>query len=464
MKEIEKLASARRFIRDQKEQFRALQKSDCIALNDTAIYLWDILDSLISKIESACNEGHQAPLLAMMLSSLEGLSTLFQESYNQDSESAITSLSEYTTELYHVYRSSMYGIVEPQLLDGVSLFRDIPEGLVEKYYSFIDAVSYTIRNESKSECESKFFYLLVPGTIPSVKINKLFCSDDLERRLLIIYFPRILLFQPKVLIPSLIHETAHYSGGDNERRREERLYKMLDVISYFIIFQTGKPITNAAYMYMRQLLGIEFNKIVKEYEKTYALKMLDFLGPLLRIITYRLSDPEIIQNWATDVAHASSEQPEEYVRAYNKCLTDGLCGRVMMFTNCLVDIFSEVYADLVAIVVLDLTLEEYLFMLSKNGSEFKLETSFQERLQIVINTCWPDSLGSKVFEKPSWLNSIYYKNIIEWNNESNDFAFPLPIRERIVDHFSKIYENSFPALKGECSNSLLELRKLYHSL
>ncbi len=461
-----------KFIEKQKEKFSNEPAYISKPSYVTAIYLFDILSSISQKIMRACEEGHVAPLVPMMLSALKGFENLFENSNNDDSEYALISLSKFVTELYYVYRSSMYGVVEPQMLDGVSLFRDIPERLVEKYYSFIDSVSYFIRGEHSPDAKSNFFYLLVPGVSPSVKTERLFYSEDLNSRLLIIHFPRVMLFNAKILMPSLIHEIAHYSG-DKERRRPERQNTIFDLVAYNILHQINMEVTNPSFMYMKQLLYRNYeSKRARDlsvysnnpiYNAKYDSSMLESLGPILRESIYRLFDQESMQSWATVAADAGNGTPEDYQQALCSALAQGLFGQMLIFINSLLDIFSEVYADIVAIQLLELSCEEYLNMLWQNGNDFSPKTSIQERIQIVTESCWDDDLANLLKVAPAWLEHDKFERMLCWRQGNNTNVYPNAIRQHIVGHFKDVIKD-FRKDRDSYSKSVGELRHAYHSL
>lgn len=460
------------YIADERKGFEDKYQSEPKPSYATAIYLLDILNSIAQKILRACEEGHVAPLVPMMLSALNGFKELFSYSYKVDPEYALISLSKFVTELYYVYRSSMYGIVEPQMLDGVSLFRDIPERLVENYYNLIDSVSYIIRGENSPDSVSKFFYLLVPGVSPSVRTDRLFCSEKLDSRLLIIHFPRIMLFKARTLIPSLIHEIAHYSG-DTERRRPERQNTIFDLVAYFILHQIDKRVTNPSFMYMKQLLYRNFLSAKLEdsfytnhpkYDGKYDGEMLDSLKPILRESFYRLFDFESIQGWALVASDASEDQnstPEEYLKAMQSLFAAGFSGQLLVFINSLVDIFSEVYADIIAVYLLQLSFEDYLHMLWQNGNDFSPKTSIQERIQIVAQTCWGGNTETILGKKPLWLEDDKFEIIIHWRKSNATNVFPHAIREHIVDHFRMVGDDLREELSKQNGEHLSTLREKY---
>lgn len=472
------------FIEHQSNIFNDKYKSEPKPAYATAMYLFDILISISKKIQRACEEGHEAPLVPMMLSALDGFKSLFETSNRDDPEYALISLSKFVTELYYVYRSSMYGVVEPQMLDGASLFRDIPERLVKHYYEFIDSTSYFIRSVKSGDQKPMFFYLLVPGVSPSVRTERLFYSQDLNSRLLIIHFPRVMLFDAKTLMPSLIHEIAHYSGVD-ERRRPERQNTIFDLVAYYILHQINKKVTNESFMFMKQLLYRNFIKAEAEdkskypraaekndgkYYGKYNSEMLESMGPILRESIYRLFDDQSIGDWAEVAAIAEKVEPLEYRDALTESLATGLFGQLLVFINSLLDIFSEVYADIVAIHLLNLSFEEYLHMLWQNGNDFSMKTSIQERIQIVLDTIWGSTAEEFIDIRPNWLSEEKYNIILEWrhNDGSKSEAtnvYPTAIRQHIVDHFCGVIEEfGSKTAWGEYFESVKKLGEVYHSI
>ena len=244
---------------------------------------------------------------------------------------------------------------------------DMPVFVLEYATAFLLFLSKTL-TIGDGDKPQKIAFLLVPSASTAVFTEELFSSTNETPGLIQITVPFSLLYTPKLLLPSLCHEMAHYVG-EKIRLRERRYNLFLQSVSH-------------------ELIRFFFDHVSGNIEKFQEFLITEILdGPLIKYFEENKTDipikitevslSEIVfainRNLKTIFSEESSRSYIELFRSYIRSSYRGaqlysipllaLNDRFDRFSNRLDDImvyYRESYADLCMLFLLKMSAYEYI--------------------------------------------------------------------------------------------------------
>ena len=283
-----------------------------------------------------------------------------------------------------------------------------------KLYAFYTAYVYKVVNYLNKFFGSKnsYEFMLYPGMNEQLRVKRIFYSPYDKNRLLLVEIPEKQIFNPKHMMITLCHEIGHFVGS-KLRRRQSRFDHLKDAIGRTIILYiflnrtTKKIITKDSLEYLLEKLTFEFNKeIAKEVlnvknewnekhfdtilhseylESIFINGINSFLTICLfdennvleeAFITYLISNPNEIE------ANQIHKQKKEFLKCtksfiYNMQSTFIKCGEktseVDEIVEIIFNIIKESFADLVSIMILNLSYKDYYESIFRSMSVYRIE-------------------------------------------------------------------------------------------
>ena len=362
--------------------------------------LKDMLDRLLSMLSRIEKSPVFSPLSEMLAYSFSGFSKIYPASFEQDKSEAFHSVSSYLYEMLRIHESTSLNLsLLSQTPGRTEIFRAVSARLIFAYYCLADRVSFLLRECDDTSEVDQYYYLFVPDVFPAVRIKSLFPSvEPPAERLLIVGFPQKMLFRPAILLPSLIHEIAHYAG-DRLRLRKERAEFLMRAISFFmagyLLSSTFDEesrddrfvkISALFYKLLKESLS-EISPNGRNSEGPYYLKNME---DIVYIAFQKLADSEIM----FEVIDVFNEEPLAFSARDEKraVIIEEVFRRIREYMKCflheLIDVCSETYSDLVAITLLSMSAHDYYNMLFLNSTslDYLEETPplLFERIHIVV--------------------------------------------------------------------------------
>lgn len=277
---------------------------------------------------------------------------------------------------------------------------DVPANLLEFYLAFTCFASEIMQNSSDAACE--FPLLLVPKLCRRIKVESVFDDPPPCSRLLYVDIPISLLYDPYIVLSHLTHEISHFAG-DDWRLREIRAEK------YYEIWVTE----------LAAELGFEKERTKHKIKEEIALPtdssrlyLEDLSGYMQYQLQTALSDETVIQRWLEAeygehdfVGHCKLVQSMNQITQMKQSLYDYMVEPPGQFFDIMREfhtLFRECYADIVAVYLLQLDLNEYLGLASqeielydrtykRRGEQYYLSA---ERWAMVISVSYPEQVHS----------------------------------------------------------------------
>lgn len=432
--------------------------------NDKDIAPYRTLHEMLSRLIAVFHRMERipasSPMLDMLIHSLEGFVAVYDYALMQNNEEETFSATQkYLHEILRISNSTSYGLsLRSQTPGSSEIFCSLPERFITMYYEIVNYLSFILRDLDKSN-EDKYFYLLAPDAYPTVQMQQAFPSNwPPYKRVLIVGFPLHLLYKPLILLPSLVHEIAHYAG-DATRMREKRSAMMLEVITFYIYahLYSDQDILQDDYWYLESILKDTVKKVSeKDSENQYYLQaQCAVFKKAVSILTNR----QVLHNFARSRLgdKALFSTVEQFCAQLSIKLYITVMPTINSFINEIADIVSEVYADLVSIIVLNLKCIDYVQMLYFNGASKNLSTMplLQERMHIVAGVFEWNLVKEISGVKYLGEFSREYK---DWNADTNSMSLK-NVQKRMIEFFVEIRNNLINNhTKYEC------MQQLYDSL
>lgn len=151
-----------------------------------------------------------------------------------------------------------------------------PAKLNAYYGSFIKKAKDMLKKDEEKEYE----FLIVPGLNEYMVVRKIFDRLINNKRLFILEIPEYQIFDPKTLMPALIHEIAH-KVGSKIRSREVRDDKIQELVVNTIIFD------------ILHFLNINYEKEELYHKKLYNTIKSEFSFHLQKVRKYKKENYDI---------------------------------------------------------------------------------------------------------------------------------------------------------------------------
>ncbi len=314
----------------------------------------------------------------------------------------------YNKEFYYEFISYLYTYIQTSSLSDKhtvqglgfnSKIYDVPIKLSAFYNAFLYRMAEILKG--KSDCE--YVFLTVPGMQFNVNVRELYPNRLAGKRLILIKIPEASFYGMRDMMNILSHETAHYAGRDFRNRRE-RLFEFTE--SYVHIFVNylynmykvhfkeeclTKEIVPVVEKRVYDLILLELEKRriyirnridTKEKKKTNV--SIDYFAVLMPNITYAMerlaeSDFELalapIASSITDEAQAVQivdHFKEIFERFMYRESDHSELVSSQSVLRILHSLYEECFADIMSILILGTSLEEYINCLLDEAKEQKM--------------------------------------------------------------------------------------------
>ncbi len=312
-------------------------------------------------------------------------------------------------------------------------FYNVPAKLLEFYATFIHTFSCALNlpDVDAKEGLRQYPIMLVPKACRKVKNNKVFPSLENTSNLLYVDVPIHNLYSLDLITSQLCHELSHFCGV----RIRDRLSRR-------------KIICNMAAVYLTTLLNIitkeekhldTYNKIGREIFDKLNLHTQDLhnrketwisVGEKLKEIL--INEQSIIDKSAKLFSKMVSNKPNEQSFAKNKYYNEFQTARsqykyqasIELFAYDMDYLFGECFADIVIILLLEISVQEYLQLFS-DETDILENRPYARRLTIqriaaVIratysNSNWSKGKGLNKIEKGFNKNNSLYADVRKYN-------------------------------------------------
>lgn len=376
-----------------------------------------------------------SPLCDMLVQSFVGFCKIIKNNINQinfDNQIRSDDILSYLNEAYNLISNTLYGYSYNFHTSSSFTTRDIPARLLQSYYKLVTNVSQILRNEN-DPFRIKYYYLLIPGYYGTLTVRNIFAYFPPMERLLIMRLPNEMIFKPKILFPTLIHEIAHYSG-DKCRHRQLRFDILIKLTAYLIICEIKMEGTKYVHLvrYLFNLLYNDCKSVAEESRFDHSYFMVDvqnFLNAYLmnlELFSFSLKNQmiDIISNWNEDAEHMVTD----YLLDKNRLVV------ISATLNSIYDIISETYADIISISVLKISDLDYLAVLYGNKITEITSDLFYFRLNIL------SKIFKWNFDGLSKTNDSIYKLVKSYNNYRIKNKMLMASVEFLFPYFEKVVE------------------------
>lgn len=379
-----------------------------------------------------------------------------------------------------------------------------PIKMITLYLAFLVSIKDIIKTEKKylesnptenfGPYQASFSFCLTPVRYQNVEVKVVFEDDNYNDRLLIVQCPIKDFFDPLFMTFSLCHEESHFVGA-YIRKRKYRADCIFSLFSNEIILALFNRINYAKYKYydinkMMDYVGklIELEKdsfkdkinnsnkgdssiyYFNEFSKLLINIILNFFNNLsLDSERFSIIYQDKVENSAIIYQYREEWEKisKQLIINQKKIISNMFIENTMEYTK---NIFSETFADQLAVKLLDINNEEYIKIIKGSLSNKK----YDDYLDLVYLRC------SIIFKVNKWellntdddnfinnlnvYNTCYDRYIrgekISW--PSNIFASPFVIK-KVVEYLSKCNEAIECAILKDNEDKLKDLRKLKNS-
>lgn len=330
-----------------------------------------------------------------------------------------------------------------------------PSELICYYSAFVWKMSSEIINYENKNDNSKpvFTFCLNPSSEENVKITALFMDDGLiNDRLLLVYIPIKYLYNYQIMLFSLCHEASHYCG-EYVRSREDRTKYICDAYLLYLFdnilsnideqIVSKYKVDNIIEKKYVEYIRIASNKYdnLKYYSKnlkqiiqeaTYNL-LVDISFECRKILAFNFNKNEIIKESKTIFSLIQQLKSNSRQLLLNEKYSNKISE--------LIELFSEAYADLFAILWLNVEIDKYnTFIMQAYGTDNILNI----KSDFVILRMVSNYFANYEFNTDNEIGRIsdvivYYKEYLKQEDGKNcdiiseDFANPA-ILEKLIDY------------------------------
>ncbi len=365
--------------------------------------------------------------------------------------------------------------------------------------------------------QHQYSFIFSPGMFPGVVVRQIFTGESEKERLMLITSPERHIYAPKWLTIVLAHEVSHFVGNDL-RKRETRHFAWLKITARILELElnsflyrryTGKwqedvkeRISRETYIFDRLMPGLGFwEKKIRNRESDqahcfYSKKSIEIIQSTYRKVQVQGQEQEeyldkILKDYVSEIENYLVQQETErfpgkekesimkQVKLMNAHISEGMILTAKTFfiqvikdlLGILKYITSEMFADLIAIFTLNLSLEKYILTYIKSefpanpdnidleredmGSRAPLVTVRIEVLTCVISKIvkneseWFDTMMPGFAD--GWRDGILEQLIGELPNHSN---------ERELAFWAELYHENI----RDCNVEIEKYKSLYDDI
>lgn len=317
----------------------------------------------------------------------------------------------------------------------ISNFDLTPPKLMVFYNALVYKIKYILLFNNQLADNKKHFSLLVrPIRGLNVMLSPIFSKvqdNNYNSRLLMVNIPFKYISSPTLTIPFLVHEEAHYIG-DIVRDRDQRAILICNSIKTMIIGQFVNLLNNNCDI----IEYLEKNKVVDENKINYKFFEDIFSDVFNEIFEKNINDkdikikywnelPELLKSTILDsiiefkkrvmdklnvffLNNYSLESEDFYdmnskINTVDEVLSEFIkyCGEIDCFSDQIENIFemySETYADIMSIKMLDLNFESYIKIVTDSVKDQIIAKKYN-KLDFVFLRIFICSYASKIMDK-----------------------------------------------------------------
>lgn len=239
----------------------------------------------------------------------------------------------------------------------------------EKDQSYIPLITYNVEPRASTVC------ILDPSRDRSKEVYK-------KATPLLVSLPVSMLYSPLEAVIVLCHEMSHYTGT-NTRNRKERFERILsslaDLISIIWKLDGGQdyPIAPKNCIELKKELERNLRNVYRKLypdDKKYYIKELDshLYAVILHVFYDEVLQSNLMQSYLTEETKLQSIV--KYAKHFDFGLRSSGLHKIRMHAKTLLLLYRECYADLAAVLTLDLSVEEYLINIFYRESQYIAET------------------------------------------------------------------------------------------
>lgn len=322
-----------------------------------------------------------------------------------------------------------------QTPDFNAIIFETPAKLGAFYGALINLETQLLRNND-SLVDHQF--LIVPGLREYINVEDVFTNLLKNKRLCMIEIPEQQMFEPEYTIPVLMHEIAHKIGSEIRLRDERRSLLILliarmiatDLTAYALRCRDDneefiEKEADSIFKFSQHIYSGLFDKLIEVEERTCSEHLGDFnieftyddinkdelvikkdnlntlnfeenMGMAVDELLNGIMNDQVIMNYIDNISGMRYRRDE---------LIERLSSFIFFYTNnriyepnddsinwvwslfrtelhSLLHVFREVYADLISILILELDIEQYLRVITKNNFMI-IEDSILESIETI---------------------------------------------------------------------------------
>lgn len=278
-------------------------------------------------------------------------------------------LNNFFDNINALINSAMHG--DRQFIQSPScnpVFYDVPPKLMAYYTGMTHYINEIIRTDADGDY--KYSFMFRPSFSRDIKIKQYsYCDEAPTDRLLTVMINETDLYYPYVVISQICHEVAHYVGDGNRNRLSRKNYFikcMLYDFAYSFIFEilksysSDKPIIE----WVDNIFDIISNETLYVNSIEYSYNFINLYYQVLLDMTdnfdkYENAHKKLINDLLKEDLSENMLINELQYHLSNETNNIAFTKESHQI-SILSPIFSEIYADLQMILVLDLNIESYL--------------------------------------------------------------------------------------------------------
>lgn len=317
-------------------------------------------------------------------------------------------------------------------------FNAVVTDVPPKLLAFYNAVSWLLTDilTDNTETGQDFTFMFAPDFRRQIHVTPISHGNDKDDRIFTIYINEEMLYNPHRVVTILSHETAHYVG-DKIRNREIRAKKIFESIIYVLmnskmkgsflsllshispliseqLFENFKVFLNNSKTTEEKEIQIGYLSDVRNFFNTYnyfeyIFGTADFQNNICCFTKEHLAKNTDLKKAIKDnglnhfdedikCSYLSNIDNEDYIvdvviRCILKSITDNYKqinkdpSNTVEIIREVLSAFSEAYADLIMINVLDISSDEYLEIIQSEGSNYNSKGNIKssiDSLSIII--------------------------------------------------------------------------------
>lgn len=245
---------------------------------------------------------------------------------------------------------------------------EIPAKLLEFYLAFTRKIISIIQagDSEKIEGERKISLLFVPKICRRVKVNSIFKEDSYHNHLLYVDIPLDQLYSPGEILCALSHEVAHFAGETwrcREVRKFELLYTLSQEFATYLRVNTATPVS-IIYVHLKDSCNVD-GLIAQDILQNAYECMLEIAAQDMGLLLEKFKS-DIVDEADTLVLGQINDLRSESILLARQFIMKK--SYMESAAKNLKYLFQECYADLNMILLLHLSVKDYIKMA---GNELK---------------------------------------------------------------------------------------------